>query len=173
MTDTPRLDTLLAAQRMQDQFCGFSADEIERMPMDSYREIRRRAGLPDVDPYSDAYAKYETHGQDPAPAPQNAPGAPQSPPQGIDLQSMTMAQYAAVRGQLGVQGDEYGKGALDGGSTADWIAAAQRKAGRSGWQRGNVTESPRLTDRYINHDEQRDTRPAAQRFSNQANAFNL
>ena len=58
-----------------------------------------------------------------------------------------MGQYAQLRAQLGVTGREYGRGALDGGSTADWVQAAQRKARRSGWQGGNVQESPRVDGR--------------------------
>ena len=63
------IDQWAASQRLQDTFYGYSAAEIEAMPMDAYRAIRRRAGLPDVDPYTDAYAKYEPPGQEPASAP--------------------------------------------------------------------------------------------------------
>jgi hypothetical protein len=61
--------------------------------------------------------------------------------QGVDVSQLSMEQYAQLRGQLGVTGREYGRGALDGGSTADWIAAAQRKAGRAAMQAGNVREA--------------------------------
>ena len=158
MTDglTPRLDTLLAAQRMQDEFYGFSADEIERMPMADYARIRERAGLDPIDPYTDAYAKYEPPGvpQQPPAAPETAPEATETAPQGIDLAHMTMEQYSQIRAQLGVGGREYGKGALDGGSTADWVQAAQRKVGRSGWQGGNVQDAARIdASKYLTRNE--------------------
>ena len=43
---TPRLDALLAAQRIRDEFHGYRADEIERMPMTAYQRLRARAGQP-------------------------------------------------------------------------------------------------------------------------------
>ena len=82
-----------------------------------------------------------------------------------------MADYEQVRGQLRVQGREYGRGILDAGSAGAWQAAARSKAGRSALVTSNVIEAPRLTGRYPHHDAMRDTRTAAQRFSTPGNAF--
>jgi hypothetical protein len=85
---------------------------------------------------------------------------------------MSLEQYAALRQQAGIGQGNYGRGALDGGSTQDWIAAAQKQAGRHGWQNANTVESPRLEGRTVlKQDQQLDTRSAAQRFSNQANMW--
>lgn len=172
---TPRLDTFLAGQRIQDTFCGFSADEIEAMPMIDYARIRERAGLDPIDPYTDAYAKYETlapHGQDPAPA---AAQALQEPPAGLPqgLDPNSDEYFLAWRAQR-VSGGE-GRGIFDsvGSRSDEYTAAVRNQVGRTAYGRQNVIEPPRLEGRYINHDEQRDTRTAAQRFSTPGNAFGL
>lgn len=168
------LDPMSNALRMRSaadmaELDGLDANSIRRMSMSSYAEIRRRAGLPERDPFEDAYQDYEP------PQAERTVSAPEAvqanaEPQGIDIASMDMNTYAQLRSQLGVVGREYGRGALDGGSTADWVQAAQRKAGRSAWQGRNVQESPRIDGRFLKQDE-RDTRSAAQRFSTPGNSW--
>ena len=162
---------LLAREHTAD-FEDLSAVEINRMSFEDFarrtgRQTPAEAALEALDAQHEAPA---SEGQEQPPAPVREP---QSAPQGLDLASMTMEQYAALRGQLGVGGREYGRGALDGGSTADWVQAAQRKAGRSAWQGGNLTEPPRLEGRFVCQNDMRDTRSAAQRFSTPGNAFGI
>jgi hypothetical protein len=173
MTDgnTPRLDTYLAAQRMQDEFYGFSAGEIERMPMDVYQRLRARAGLPEVDPYRDAYAAYEPPG---TPMTLPAPEAAQvnaDAVQGIDPNS---DEYFLAWRQNRVSDGE-GRGIFDsvGSQSAAYRQATARQAGRTAYSQGNVVEPPRIEGRYVRQDDMRDTRSAAQRFSTPGNAFGL
>lgn len=72
--------------------------------------------------------------------PQTTPEATETAPQGVDISAMPMAAYAQVRAQLGVTGREFGRGALDGGSTADWVAAARAKSGRTQYGRQQAAQ---------------------------------
>lgn len=146
MTDTPRLDTWLATQRLQDTFDGYSASEIEAMPMADYARIRERAGLDPIDPYTDAYAAYEPPGQDPAPAPQNAPGAPQSAPEGI-----TDAEFHAWRAGRVSGGEGVGIMNQQGGTDA-WVAAARTKVGRTKYGQQNTQDAAKPdASKYLNN----------------------
>jgi hypothetical protein len=80
-------------------------------------------------------------------------------------------EYAEYRRANGVGGGEYGVGILGGNDRDAWAAAAAKKSGRSAMVTGNVTESPRLTGRFVNHDEKLDRRGVAQRFGTPGNAF--
>lgn len=72
------------------------------------------------------------------------PTAPDAGP-GIDISQLSMSDYAALRERLGMTGREYGRGALDGGGTQDWIAAAQKRghAGRTSYSQSNVQDAAR------------------------------
>jgi len=161
---TDRLDTWLAAQRMHDEFHGYTAAEIEAMPMDVYHKLRARAGLAPVDPFSDAYAAYDAPPQaDTVPAPE-AVQANADAVQGLDPNSD--AYFLAWRSQRTRGGEGVG---IFGGSTAQ----SKTAFGRSQYSRANVVEPPRLEGRYVRHDDQRDTRSAAQRFGTPGNAFGI
>jgi hypothetical protein len=166
---TPLQRAFLDSQRHKEAFEEMSAVEINRM---SFAEFAARSGR--RTPAQAAVAALDANYTALGSSQQKAPAPPQSQtPQGVDIASMSMADYSQIRGQLGVGGREYGRGALDGGGTADWIAAAQRKAGRSGWQGRNVIEAPKLEGRFADHEALRDTRSAQERFSTPGNSFNL
>jgi len=154
---TPAQKAFLAARGFRDKFGGMSAGEIEALSFADYaaRTGRTLSVTPELAAPPQAVAVQH----------------PAHPP-GIDFASMDMQTYAQVRGQLGIGRGEYGRGALDGGSTADWVQAAQRKAGRSAWQGRNVVEPPRL-ERYVRQDEHRDTRSVAERFGTPGNSFQV
>jgi hypothetical protein len=92
---------------------------------------------------------------------------------GMSIEDMTLEEYARLRAQVGIGRGEYGRGALDSASTADWVAAAKRKAGRSALNNSGTMEPPRLEGRYLKNDERLDRRPAAERFSTPGNSFTL
>lgn len=157
---TPAQEAFLAARDFRDKFGDMSADEIEAL---SFADYAARTGRTlSVTP--------EPTAPPPAVADVQRPASEEHP--GIDFSQLSMTDYAQLRGQLGVGGREYGRGTLDGGSTADWIAAAQQKAGRSAWQGRNVVEPPQL-ERYVRQDEHRDTRSIADRFSTPGNSFQI
>lgn len=156
--------TMLNTQRLEEE-TGLTPAQILALPMDEYARLTGRPTGSQLAGQAADPVPPGTPRQEPAPA-QTVPQAPAPGPQAIDVQGMTMAEYSAVRGQFGVQGREYGRGILDGGSTADWIAAAQAKGGRHGWQGQNVVESPRIDRPEVRPDVQPDTRSATQRLSN-------
>jgi hypothetical protein len=168
MTDASRLDAFLAAQRLTNAYelSDLSPQEINRLSVTDYARIRESAGLPGIDPYSDAYAKYEAS----APQGQEQPSVPvqepQSAPQGIDPDS---DEFFLAWRQNRARGGE-GIGIMNQ-SGQSWAEAARRQPGRSSWQNANVVEPPRLEGRYVRQDDMRDTRPAAERFSTPGNAF--
>jgi len=173
MTDTSRLSAWLDAQKLAGDYelSGLSAQEINRLSMTDYARIRERAGLPAIDPYADAYASYEPPAPQGQEAGQNAPGAPQSAPQGIDPYSDEF--FLAWRANRRSGGEH--KGIFDSvGSQSDaYREATARQAGRGALSNANVVEPPRLTGRFVNHDERLDHRSARDRFSVPGNAFNL
>jgi hypothetical protein len=141
------IDTWATVQKLMED-TGLSADEILRMDADEYARLTGRP--------TPAQAAITALGYDePVPGtPRQQAPQPLQEPQQIDLANLTMEQYGALRGQLGVRGREYGRGALDGGSTADWIAAAQRKAGRAAMQAGNVQEAAQPdSSKYLTRNE--------------------
>lgn len=163
------IDTYLTAQQLMEA-TGLSASELASLPMDEFARLSGRptpaqAAIDALD------ARYESQTpQAPAPT-QTQPLAPE--PQGVSVQDMTMEQYAQLRSQLGVQGREYGVGITTSqAGTQDWIAAAQAKSGRHGWENANEVQAPRLEGRTVlRQDDFRDTRPAAQRFTFPGSAF--
>lgn len=81
-----------------------------------------------------------------------------------------MEQYTALRGQLGVEGSEYGNGIF--GAHGSWADAARAKAGRSAMAGNrNTIEAPKLVGRQVRQGDMIDTRPAVQRLSNQSNLW--
>jgi hypothetical protein len=90
-------------------------------------------------------------------------------PQGLDPDSPEF--FHAWRANR-VSGGE-GKGIFDsvGSQSAEYRSAARAQAGRTGWANSNVVESPKLTNRFVNHEAQRDTRSARDRLSNAANLW--
>lgn len=168
LTETQR--AFLQSQYHREAFEDMSAADINRMDMSTYARLTGRATL--------GYAVAQVVETAPPGMPRQAVPAqivPQAPtPEGIDFANLSMSDYAALRGQLGIgHRGEYGRGALDGGSTADWVQAAQRKPGRSAWQGRNVVEGPRLEGRFLRQDEQRDSRSLAERFSTPGNSFSI
>jgi hypothetical protein len=158
----------LRARQIMDE-TGMSEADILALDMDSYARLTNRQT-----PTQTALAALDAQYEQAAPTRPTEPVAPQSEPQGVTVQDMSLEQYAALRGQLGMTGREYGVGITNGAAgTGAWAAAAKAKAGRHGWQGQNVTEAPRLENRTIlKQDDLRDTRPASARFSNQANFWN-
>lgn len=161
--------TMLNTQRLQEE-TGLSASEILALPADEYARLTNRptptqAALQALD------AQYEPPGtprQEPAQVVAQPP-APEA--QGIDVAGMDMQQYAALRGQLGMGGREYGRGIFDGGGTAEWVQAAQAKAGRHGWQGANVQQSPQLGRAYVQQEQPPAYRSAADRFTFPGSAY--
>jgi hypothetical protein len=126
--------SLLAARKISEE-TGLMDAEILQLDMKEYTRLTGRqtpvqAAIQALD------APYTVPRQ-----PASREAAPDATPQGVDVSQLSMSEYAAVRGRLGVGGREYGRGVLDGGSTADWIAAARLKAGRAAMQAGNVQEA--------------------------------
>jgi hypothetical protein len=156
MTDASRLDAFLAAQRMQDEFYGFSAGEIERMPFDQYARLREHAGLDHIDPFAAVYAAYEPPEVATTVSAPEAAQANADAPQGVSLADVDMQTYARLRGQLGVAGREYGVGIMSAQSgTADWVRAAQsRGIGRTSYGQQNVQDAARIdAGKYLARNE--------------------
>ena len=134
------IDVWATTQKLMEE-TGLSADQILRMDMSEYGRLTARQS-----PAQAAIQALDAEYGAPSPqVPQqpHAPGQePQQPPQGIDLADMTMEQYAQIRAQLGVQGGEYGRGALDGGSTADWVQRRPAQGGQVGMA-GRQRREPR------------------------------
>ena len=154
-----------------DAFSGMTADDLKRM---SATEFARLTGQPTPAEAARAAFEAQYEAQHPAQAtqPQGGPQSPPQPPapepQGIDIKNMTMDEYAALRGQLGVGGREYGRGIMNSEAGTDaWVAAAKAKSGRAAMNEHNVRQAPQLEGRTIlRQDDMRDTRSAAERFSN-------
>jgi hypothetical protein len=60
---------------------------------------------------------------------------------------------------------------MDGGSSADWIAAARAKSGRSAMNEANVQQAPQLEGRYVRQDAPPTYKSAADRFATPGNVF--
>jgi hypothetical protein len=159
------LDAFLRGQSLREAFHDLTPQQINDM---SLSEFAARTGMPT--PVQAALQAVDH--QEPAAAPQSAPQVPEPRPQAIDVNSLSMEQYAALRGQLGVEGSEYGGGIF--GAHGSWADAARAKAGRSAMAGNrNTIEAPRIEGRYLDHDAQRDMRSAGARFSTPGNSFQL
>jgi plasmid stabilization system protein ParE len=150
------------------ELADLDADSIRKLSMSSYAEIRRRAGLPPVDPYSDVYADFEP------PTPQATLPAPEAvqanaaASQGIDVRSMGMDDYARLRAQLGI-GQSPDQGIFGAPGRQAQIDATRAQAGRGALSNANVEQAPQLTGRQVRQDEHHDPRSLAQRFGTPGN----
>lgn len=143
------IDAWATTQKIQED-TGMTMDQILALPADEYARLSGRQT-----PAEAAVAALDAAYGPSVPQAPHQPPAPVQEPQGIDLASMTMEQYAAVRGQLGVQGRQYGRGIMQGGGTADWIAAAQsRGIGRTSYGQQNVQDAARVdAGKYLRTNE--------------------
>jgi len=92
----------LTARQIQED-AGMTMDEVLKLDMAEYARLSHRptptqAALAAID------AQHERGHQSAPAAPESAPEPPESGPQGIDIASMDMDTYAAMRGQLMSQG---------------------------------------------------------------------
>jgi hypothetical protein len=170
---TPTQRAFLQSQYSRETFGDLSPAEINALDMADYAaRTGRNLGVTaevagSVPPGTPRQSPEQTPGM-PAPAPQQ--------PQGIDVGSMSMEQYAQLRGQLGVgRGQKEGRGIFDSvGSRSDEFTNAGRvQAGRTAWSTSNVTESPRLERRYVREEQPPTYQSAQERFMTPGNAFQL
>ena len=97
--------------------------------------------------------------------------AAQDPLQGVDFSKLTIEQYAALRGQLGIgQARQEGVGLFNQPASAD---APRANVGRTHWSVSNVVEAPRIGRAFVNHDAQRDRRTLGERFGTPGNSFQI
>jgi hypothetical protein len=161
-------DAFLALQKMFDTFSGYSARDIEEMPMGEYVRLREQAGLaPIAQPARDM----------PPPAPVPPVAAPEAPPESagpraVDVSQLSMDEYAQFRDQIGIgQGRQEGRGALDGATYQQQVDGARAQYGRTALSNGNVTPARAVPRVYLDQDDHRDPRSARDRFSNGANVW--
>jgi hypothetical protein len=147
---------------------GLTLAEIAELPLDEWSRLTHGKTA--------AQAALEAIGSQVAPQPPAAlpdtaftqQAAPE--PQGIDVNSLSMDQYAALRGQLGIgQSRQEGIGILNQ-SGQSWAEAARQQPGRSGWQNKNVTPAPSLTGRQVAAPAI-DNRTRAERFTFPGSAY--
>jgi hypothetical protein len=155
---------MLAYQRLAET--GLTAAELLSLPMDEYARVTGR-----LTPTQAALSAINAQEhQEPPAAPDTAFTETVEAPQGVDVASMTLAEYAQFRQEAGIGGREYGNGIL--GTHGSWADAAKAKAGRSAMAGNrNTIEPPRIEGRYLRHDDQLDQRPAHVRLSNAANLW--
>jgi hypothetical protein len=140
------IDTYLTAQQIMEQ-TGLSAAELAALPMDEYARL---SGRPTVA--------------------QSTPPAPQTP----DFVNMSMDDYAAYRQQAGIGvSQKERRGIFDSAPSQSqaYTNAAHVQAARTAMSNVNVEQPRRVDGRYLNLDEQRDTRSKAQRFSTPGNSY--
>jgi hypothetical protein len=104
------LDAWLRAQQMTETLSGFTAREIETMPLDEYARLTgREFGV--IEPAAPP-AEPSQPGQDPAGvmAAQHPEHATEDP--GVDFRNLTMRQYERVREQLGIGRSASARGIL-------------------------------------------------------------
>lgn len=171
----PMSNALQVRTAVPAELDGLDADAIKRMSMSSYAEIRRRAGLADCDPFEDAYRGYEPSQAPQAPTTVSAPEAIRANaemPQGLDVSQLSMEQYAALRGRLGM-GQHEDRGIFGGvaSQSQEYANAVRGQTGRTGLSNAHVQQAPRIEGRYLNPDEHRDTRTLSARFTTPGNAF--
>jgi hypothetical protein len=154
----------LAALKAQEE-TGLTLAELAALPLDEW--ARLTCGQT---PAEAAIAAFNAE-QNPAPQ-QQAPAPAQTQaaePMGVDPNSQEY--FRAWRAERKSGGE--GKGIFDSvdSQSPEYVAAAHAEIGRTGYSQSNVQEAPRLTNRYLNHDEHRDTRSLQARFSTPGNAF--
>jgi hypothetical protein len=146
------IDTWTTVQKLMED-TGLSAEDILRMPADEYARATGRRTPSQVAVAALGY-------DEPVPGIPRQEQAPQPPapvqePQGTDIASMTMAEYEAVRGQLGVQGREYGTGIMNSNSGTDaWVQAARSKSGRAAMNESGVQQAAQAnSSKYLTRNE--------------------
>jgi hypothetical protein len=163
---SPRQTAFLTKEAHAAAFEDMSADELDRLSFADYAEMTGRGTATWTTPTTQTPAPTATQVTD-----ENAELYGQAGQQPVSVGDMDMDAYAEYRRANGVGGGEYGVGILGGNDRDAWMAAAAKKSGRSAMVTGNVTESPRLTGRFVNHDEKLDRRGVAQRFGTPGNEF--
>lgn len=144
---------------------GLSARELAEMDMDAYARLTNRQTLAEAAIHA-LEASHEASAPQAPAAPQSAPQAPESQPQGLDPDSH---EYFLAWRQNRARGGE-GRGIFDSvdSQSETYVNAVRAQAGRTALS--TAQEAPRLEGRYVNHDQQRDTRTVAQRFSTPGNS---
>jgi hypothetical protein len=95
---------------------------------------------------------------------------------GIDFAQLSMEQYAALRGQLGIGvGRKEGKGIFDSVSSRSqaYADATRAPSGRTAYSVANLTEAPKLLGRQERQGDRIDYRSATERFSTPGNSFQI
>lgn len=158
----------LAALRIAET--GLSAAELASLPMDEFLRVTGRPTMGEIAAQALGYAP-EPHG---TPRQEHAPvqPTPEPEPKGIDPNGEEY--FHAWRANRTRGGEGQGIFHSVSSQSDQYSAAARRHAGRTAMGgSSNVVEPPRLTGRYLNHDAQRDTRTAAQRFGTPGNSFQI
>lgn len=158
---------LLAYQRIADT--GLSFRELAEMDMTEYARVTGRPT-----PVEAAIAALDTqHAANQTPqTPRPSPAVPDAG-QPVDISSLSVDEYAALRDQFGVHGQREGRGIFDsvGSQSQVYRDAVRAQSGRTALNNTRVVEPPRLEGRFVRQDDIRDARAAAQRFSTPGNAF--
>lgn len=150
------IDTWATVQNLRASFEDLSPAQINAM---SFGEWAARTGR--QAPAESATAALDAQYQASAPtAPQQPPAAAQEPavePQGLDLASMPMSDYAALRSRLGIgQSRQEGIGVMNSGAgSSDWVRAAQQRGiGRTQYGQQNVQDADRIdAGKYLRANE--------------------
>ena len=147
------IDVWTSVQKVMET-TGLSADDILKMDMSEYGRLTGRQS-PAQAATQALDAEYDTsapQGQEQPPGPVQEP---QRQPQGLDIGSMDMQTYAQLRAQLGVGGREYGVGVMNSGAgSADWVAAARTKVGRTKYGQQNTQDAARIdAGKYLRANE--------------------
>lgn len=166
---------LLAYQRLAQT--GLSPRELAEMDMDAYARITGRATLGETAVKALEHDVPGTPRQAPQPTESMPAQEPASEPTGVDLSNLSMDEYAALRGQLGIgQGQKEGKGIFSsvGSQSPAYRQATAQQSGRTAYANANIESAPRLEGRTVlREDDHRDYRPASARFSTPGNSFQL
>ena len=147
------IDHLTTVQKVMET-TGLSADDILKMDMSEYGRLTGRQ--------SPAETATQALDAEYTPSVPQVPQQPHAPvqearqsAQGLDIGSMDMQTYAQLRAQLGVGGREYGVGVMNSGAgTADWVAAARTKVGRTKYGQQNTQDAARIdAGKYLRANE--------------------
>jgi hypothetical protein len=182
MTLTYSQHAQLRAYEMQNRAAelGLTAQDIRDMDWQTYNRVFGHDRPTPAQAALTALSRQQDPGETPAATASAAPqplAQPQEPgPQGIDPTQLTLEQYAALRGQLGIGvSRQEGRGIFHSvnSRSEEYRDAVRAQSGRTALNNAHVQEPPRLEGRYVRQDDQRDTRSAAARFSNASTAYQL
>jgi hypothetical protein len=106
---TPTQEAWLRAQRMRETFSGFTAHEIETMPMDEFARMTGRefGSIEPVEPPGGPVPAAVHPGRE---QPEAVTAAQH---QGTDFHVMSMAEYGRARDQLGIGRSPSARGLFD------------------------------------------------------------